>query len=248
LSRLVFHPPEVKYPPNSNHIILYTESGTKIPVVFINRNAPITVVFSHGNAEDLYETEDWVRSYLLRKVHVNAVIYGNSFFCKGVEYSGYGRNTKFRPTEKSVYADIMAVYKYLTINLELNPKSIVLYGKSVGSGPSCYLAERKVIGGLILHSAFTSIFRVVFNLRFTLPFDIFPNLDRISNIHAPTLIIHGRMDEIVSFQHALDLYKNAANKVEPYFVPNGGHNDLEDYATDYFKKITDFISLIQKKY
>ena len=79
MSKLVFHPPDTKYPPNSNHMILYTENETKIPMVFINRNAPITIIFSHGNAEDLYETEEWVRSMLLKKLHVNVVIYGKLF-------------------------------------------------------------------------------------------------------------------------------------------------------------------------
>ena len=131
------------------------------------------------------------------------------------------------------------------MNLEYDPKSIILYGRSVGSGPSCYLAEKKIVGGLILHSAFTSIFRVAFNLRFTLPFDLFPNIDRIQNIHAPTLIIHGRMDEIVSVQHAIELHKRSNNKVEPYFVANGGHNDLEDHGSDYPRRLLDFINLVQ---
>ena len=78
MSTLVFHPPQTKYPPNTNHMILYTESGTKIPMAFINRSAPITIIFSHGNAEDLFESEEWVRTFFLKKVHANAVLYGNS--------------------------------------------------------------------------------------------------------------------------------------------------------------------------
>lgn len=138
----------------------------------------------------------------------------------------------------------MAVYKYLTINLEVNPKSLILYGKSIGSGPSCYLAEKKVVGGLILHSGFTSVVRVAFDVRFTFPFDMFPNIDRMPNIRCPTLIIHGGMDEIVPYQHAVDLYQKAANKVKPYFIPEGGHNNLEECAEDYAKRINEFINLV----
>ena len=79
LSKVVFHPPQSKYPQNSNHMILLTESGTKIPMAFINRNAPITIIFSHGNAEDLFEMEEWVRFFLLKKVHANAVLYGKRY-------------------------------------------------------------------------------------------------------------------------------------------------------------------------
>lgn len=80
LTGLVFHPPPTKYPQNSNHMILYTESGTKIPMVYINRNAPITMLFSHGNAEDIYEMENWVRTYILKDIHANAVLYGKFTF------------------------------------------------------------------------------------------------------------------------------------------------------------------------
>ena len=244
VTTFVFHPPKTKYPQNSNHMILYTESGTKTPMAFINRNAPLTILFSHGNAEDLFEMEEWVRLFFLKKVHANAVLYGNHIVTFGVEYSGYGESGSFKANEESVYNDIMAVYRYLTVNLEYNPKSILLYGKSVGSGPSCYLAEKKVVGGLLLHSAFTSILRVVFDLKYTLPFDMFPNIDRMPNIHCPTLIIHGHMDEVVSIEHGVKLYKKAANKVKPYFVPNGGHNNLEEYATEYFKRVNDFLELV----
>jgi hypothetical protein len=57
------------------------------------------------------------------------------------------------------------------------------YGRSLGSGPSTYLAHKLTqqgihIGGLILQSPLLSIYRVAFNFRFTLPGDLFPNIDR----------------------------------------------------------------------
>ena len=30
---------------------------------------------------------------------------------------------------------------------KIDPKSIVLYGRSLGSGPSCFLAEKYEVGG-----------------------------------------------------------------------------------------------------
>ena len=39
------------------------------------------MIFSHGNAEDIYLVEDWLRRYFLKSVFVNAVAY---------EYTGYG--------------------------------------------------------------------------------------------------------------------------------------------------------------
>ena len=64
------------------------------------------------------------------------------------------------------YDDIDAAYAFLTENLHQLPENIVVYGRSLGSGPSCYLAERlskkKVkLGGLVLQVA--SIFQYFSN-------------------------------------------------------------------------------------
>jgi len=128
------------------------------------------MIFSHGNAEDIYLVQTWLQSYFLKQVEVNAVVY---------EYTGYGESNGKIPLDQSLYDDIETVYIYLTENLGIDPNSIILFGRSIGSGPSCFLAEKYPVAGLILHSALMSALRVVFNLRWTLPFDKFPNIDRI---------------------------------------------------------------------
>lgn len=91
------------------------------------------------------------------------------------------------PCELNVYADAEAAFEYLTEEIGLSPHQIVLYGRSLGSGPSCYLAQKsarecKSVGGLILHSPFASVYRVVVNLGFTVSGDKFPNIDRINEV------------------------------------------------------------------
>jgi abhydrolase domain-containing protein 17 len=86
--------------------------------------------------------------------------------------------------QENCYADIEAAYAYLTQTQSVAPSSIILYGRSLGSGPTCYLAERlsregTQLGGAILQSPLCSAFRVAFNFRFTLPGDMFANIDRI---------------------------------------------------------------------
>jgi fermentation-respiration switch protein FrsA (DUF1100 family) len=161
--------------------------------MYKNRNARYTVIFSHGNAEDIHLVNNYLQQFFLKKVNVNAVVY---------EYTGYGEANGNIPVESALYDDVETVYMYLTENVGINPKSIILYGRSIGSGPSCYLAEKYDLAGLILHSPLMSAIRVLFNLRWTLPFDYFPNIDRVKNINCPVYIVHGRRDEIVPFYHA----------------------------------------------
>ena len=194
-------------------------------------------MFSHGNAEDIYLVQTWLQSYFLKHVEVNAVVY---------EYTGFGESNGRIPAETSLYDDIETVYLYLTENLNISPDNIILYGRSIGSGPSSYLAEKYDVAGVILHSPLMSALRVIFNLRWTLPFDKFPNIDRMPNIDCPVFIIHGRRDEIVPFYHARELHNATQHKYPPYYVDGAGHNNVEKFASDYLQRIKQFISHVDR--
>lgn len=53
----------------------------------------------------------------------------------------------FKPSEEYLYNDIECVYNYLINELNIESKNIIVFGRSLGSGPSCYLAEKYPIGG-----------------------------------------------------------------------------------------------------
>lgn len=99
------------------------------------------------------------------------------------------------PTEKQTYHDIEAVYKALTATYP--PEKIIVYGQSVGSGPSCWLASRYTVHSLILHSPIMSGLRVITTSRALCCCDIFPNIDRVRKVHCPVLLLHGNHDEEV---------------------------------------------------
>lgn len=107
--------------------------------------------------------------------------------------------------EEKCYASIDAVFDYLRQEQGLSAHQIVLYGRSLGSGPSVYLAEKCAksncqLAGLILHSPFTSVYRVVVDVGFTIVGDQFPNVDRITNIRY--VLVHFccfRVSEILSY-------------------------------------------------
>jgi hypothetical protein len=57
---VMFQPPVSRFPMNPDHIYLHSKSGAKIQVLFINKNAKYTMIFSHGNAEDIYLVQNWL--------------------------------------------------------------------------------------------------------------------------------------------------------------------------------------------
>lgn len=167
------------------------------------------------------------------------------------EYSGYGKATG-TPSESNCYADIDAAFKYLIETKKVVPSRLILFGRSIGSGPTCYLAERlseggTPVGGVILQSPVLSIFRVVFPyLRYTWWGDMFPNVDRVKRIESPVFVMHGTRDEIVPFGHGQELFLATPVKwrARPLWVEGGGHNDLEGLLRQegtYFSCVLEFL-------
>lgn len=227
ISALVFQPPNVSYNIVAVPLVwLQTESGNQIPAFYIDRKAKVTLLFSHGNAEDLGLIYEWFVS-LSAELKVNVLAY---------EFDGYGRSSAALPSEQACYEDISAAYHFLTKELRQLPENIVLYGRSLGSGPTLFLAEKlareKVrLGGVILQSPITSIFRILFPFRWTLPGDHFCNIDKIGNVNAPLLVIHGIKDEIVPFAHGEELFlaSQVEMRAKPLWVDGAGHNNLESF-------------------
>ena len=79
-----------------------------------------------------------------------------------------------QPSEENTYADIEAVYQCLETEYGISQEDIILYGQSVGSGPTLHLASRLPrLRGVVLHSAILSGLRVVCHVNFTFCFDIY---------------------------------------------------------------------------
>jgi len=164
------------------------------------------------------------------------------------EYTGYGMSTG-EPHELAIYADIEAAFKYLRDIIGIPWTEVVLYGRSIGSGPSINLASRTAVRAMVLQSPLLSIYRVAIHSRFTLPGDMFPNVDKIGKVRCPTYVVHGTKDEIIPFWHAEDLVKNCRQGVAypPFIVEDGGHNNLEIIARkpfyDNFRKFLTWLEM-----
>jgi fermentation-respiration switch protein FrsA (DUF1100 family) len=138
--RVLFQPHAADYRDDAGILKLKTADGVTISAIYLpNPSAKYTILFSHGNAEDLGD----VRTDLLSLQQLGFVVLG-------YDYHGYG-TSQGTPSEPNCYRDIDAAYEYLTVTLKTPPERILVFGRSVGGGPSVDLAARKPCGGLILH-------------------------------------------------------------------------------------------------
>jgi len=160
---------------------LTTRRSQKIVAVYVRHPMAVsTVLYSHGNAADLGQLYDL---FLQLSFHLRVNLLG-------YDYSGYGQSSG-KPSENNTYADIEAAYKCLIEKFGAKEEEIILYGQSVGSGPTVDLASRLPnLRAVVLHSPILSGLRVMYPVKRTYWFDIYKNIDKIPNVNCPVLIIH----------------------------------------------------------
>ncbi|XVF31631.1 hypothetical protein REPUB_Repub17cG0008000 [Reevesia pubescens] len=215
-----------------------TKRGNQVVAVYIkNPGAALTVLYSHGNAADLGQMFD-LFSELSLHLRVNLL---------GYDYSGYGQSTG-KPTEQNTYADIEAVFRCLGERYGVKEEDVILYGQSVGSGPTLDLATRlPKLRAVVLHSPILSGLRVMYPVKRTYWFDIYKNIDKIPFVTCPVLVIHGTADDVVDWSHGKRLWELCKEKYEPLWVKGGNHCDLELFP-QYIKHLKKFISAIEKSH
>ncbi|GAX18563.1 hypothetical protein FisN_10Hh236 [Fistulifera solaris] len=204
------------------------------------------IIYSHGNATDIGAMFP-LQIVMAHSLDCDVLVY---------DYSGYGESGGV-PEEASTYRDIDAVYEYICREVvNQRTEKIILYGQSVGSGPCCYLAakvakQKKALGGMILHSPFTSGMRVLTPSRLLACLDIYPNIDRIKKIRCPCMLIHGYLDQEVDISHGQDLHKAVPDeyKRDPWWVADRGHNDITDgpgKLAEYIRRLRGFLESLER--
>ncbi|XP_059642854.1 uncharacterized protein LOC132284738 isoform X2 [Cornus florida] len=180
---------------NVDVLKLATKRGNEIVAVYMkNPAASLTLLYSHGNAADLGQMYE-LFSELSLHLRVNLM---------GYDYSGYGQSSG-KPSEQNTYADIEAAYRCLEETYGVKEENVILYGQSVGSGPTLDLASRlSRLRAVVLHSPILSGLRVMYPVKRTYWFDIYKNIDKIPLVKCPVLIIHGDLF-ILEFFHSWEL-------------------------------------------
>ena len=213
--RMIFLPPSPSYRAGQLPIVMVPTDGASIAMLHLpNPQAAVTLLYAHGNAEDLGQLAPWLEE--MRRA---------GFAVVGFDYRGYGMSTGGPPSAHGAVHDMETVYRWVVDTLRVPPSRIVLYGRSVGSGPATDLAARVPVGGIVLESAFVSAFRVMTRISL-LPFDRFPNLRHIRQVRAPVLVIHGTDDEVIPLSHGRRLYEAATAPKQAFWVEGAHHNDV----------------------
>ncbi|KAJ0100444.1 hypothetical protein Patl1_21424 [Pistacia atlantica] len=237
------HIPEVPRRDDVDVLKLRTRRGYDIVAVHIKHpKSTATLLYSHGNAADLGQMFELFVE-LSNRLRVNLM---------GYDYSGYGQSTGKllfplkQPTECNTYADIDAAHKCLKEKYGVKDEQLILYGQSVGSGPTLDLASRLPnLRGVVLHSPILSGMRVLYPVKRTYWFDIYKNIDKIGLVNCSVLVIHGTADEVVDCSHGKQLWELCKEKYDPLWISGGGHCNLELYP-EFIRHLKKFVLSLGK--
>jgi fermentation-respiration switch protein FrsA (DUF1100 family) len=194
------------------------------------------LLFFHGNAGNLSDRAG-LAIELARRANAEVFIVG---------YRGYGRS-EGRPDEEGLYLDARAAWRHLTQDGGVDPKRIVLFGKSLGGAVAVDLASRVPAAGLIVESSFTSVPDMArAHYPFVPRFIIRTRMDslaKIQSVACPKLFIHSRADEVVPYRLGRRLFEAASEPKLFCEVVGAGHNETAIVGGDvYFEAIGDFVA------
>lgn len=215
---LIFQPRPSSYADSSEIVKIESAGGRTISALYlVNPETEYTVLYSHGNAEDLGDLQSLLEEYRSQGFSVFAY-----------DYSGYG-TSEGRPTSGRVCEDAEAALKYLVAHEKVPLGRIILHGRSVGGGPAVYLAEKHEVAGLIVESSFVTAFRVMTRIPLV-PFDKLRNLSRIGKVKCPVMVIHSRDDDVIPFWHGQALYRKARQPKRCCWLEGATHNFIPPEA------------------
>ena len=132
--------------------------------------------------------------------------------------------------------------------VQIPSENIILFGRSIGSGPATYLAGNRNPGLLILMSPYTSIKDVVKHVAGKwatyLIAERFRNIDEITKAKCPCFFIHGDKDRLIPVSHSKDLYANCKSLAAMNLSQEMTHNDYSLH-NDVIKPLKKFLNKIE---
>lgn len=210
-----------------------TQDGTNLNGWFIPaKKAEYTVLFCHGNGGNISHRLDTISLY--NKIPLNVFIF---------DYRSYGKSSG-SISEKGLYDDIAAAWKYLTEEKKIPAEKIIIVGRSLGGSIASHAAAEFSPGGLILESTFTSITEIA---QHRLPFvpvswllDYkLPTIENLAKVKCPVLIIASPDDTIVPFKYGKKLFAEAPEP-KTFLQLTGDHDDC------YFLCRTQYVEALMK--
>jgi pimeloyl-ACP methyl ester carboxylesterase len=223
---ILFHPVTLKrdhhydfpLPHQDIHIPINSQSNLNV-IRFLSKDpvAKGVVLYFHGNKKNI----SWYARY-------------PPYFTKHgyevwmIDYPGFGKSTGLM-TEKTLYDWALQVYKLARSRFSAD--SIIIYGKSMGTGIAAQLASVRDCKRLVLETPYYSMVSLTKHYFFIYPVDWIlhykmPTNEYLPKVTAPITIFHGTSDGVIPYSNAEKLKVFLKPGDEFITIKGGSHNDL----------------------
>jgi pimeloyl-ACP methyl ester carboxylesterase len=142
------------------------------------------------------------------------------------DYRGFG-GSPGEISQTHILEDGLAAYDFAAAK----GFPIVIWGRSLGSGPSTYVAGERKTDALFLETPFDSATAVGYDRYPYLPVgllidDAYPVDQWIGKVTAPVFVAHGTGDKKIAAYHGQRVYDLVANKGGIWIEPGADHDNL----------------------
>ncbi len=175
------------------------------------------LLYFHGNA-----------SSVLAQLDLQQALLDRGWDFVGIHYRGYPGSTG-TATEKGVYEDARAAWRFITEELGAAPNRVALHGRSLGGGVAVKLASEVTPAAVVLESTFTSLVDAAVHHYPWLPVKRllahrFESKALLGELKSEVLILHGDHDRTIPVEQgrALSKLMPSATYIE---ISDHDHND-----------------------
>ncbi len=218
------------------NVLFKSADGVLLSGWFVKvKDARGVILICHGNAGNISDWIDEIKVY-----------HDLSFSVFVFDYRGFGKSGDAPLSEKGTALDAAAAWDYLVNEKRIDPKNIIVMGRSLGAAVAAELAAKKNPRAFILESGFTSLSDIGSEKYPYFPIRLFvryryDTAKHLSRIVCPVLVIHSPEDEIVPFRHGEKLFL-IAREPKKFFEMQGEHNDgYLDHQARYREGLKGFL-------
>jgi len=226
---ILFHPVTLKrnhkydFPEKHDDINIKINKESNLNIVQFLSTDTITrgiVLYLHGNKKNIA----WYARYA-------PYFTRHGYEVWIMDYPGFGKSTG-KLTEENLYK--WAGYMYKFAASRFSPDSIIIYGKSMGTGIAAQLASTQKCKQLILETPYYNFPSVVKHYLPFYPVDMLihykiPTYRYLLHTHVPITIFQGTNDRLVTFSNAVRLKPFLKPGDEFITIEGGSHNNLFAY-------------------
>ena len=198
------------------------------------------VLFFHGNGGNLGGRV--ARFEFFQTIGVNVL---------AIDYRGYGKSSGKIRNSNDLLLDAEAALDFYVHQKAASTDNVIVWGRSLGSVPATHLSSKYNVKAVVLESGFAELLPLaqkcikMFPIKQLLKYK-YRNIQKIKDIEAPILFVHGTEDIMIPYAHTEAMYAQAKPPRRLVLLPGGHNNLLSISGKQYMEVVDEFLDIFSR--